>query len=329
MRNSRLAGIERGSRARLGAVPHSAPTRDHAADTSPQLTLTDIDRSTWRRLLARTEESLSKYGDRIHPSYASGFSLLFGGTSQLPDIDELNRKLQRFGWQTTVVAGYLPHDTYAEFLAARTFPVARDIRNFADVDHSPVPDLAHDLIGHLPMLVDEHHREFLRRMGEALSAAKPDARDHRLYDAQQRAGYLRRAAVHSPDAILEADAEVVKAEAELARQPSLLAQLGRLYLWTIEFGLLGEGEAWVAYGAALMSSARELDHLMSGNAQIQSLSVEAMAEAISFCAPQSGYFLARDHALIHGILDELVLSAGTSGGQTYPRNSYVVTHSRT
>jgi phenylalanine-4-hydroxylase len=204
------------------------------------------------------------------------------------------------------------------------------MRGFADVEHSPVPDLAHDLIGHLPMLVDEQHRGFLRRMGEALCRAEPDARDHRLYEAQQRAGYLRQGSVRHPSVIRKADAEVANAEAELERQPSLLARLGRLYLWTIEFGLLGDAGNWGAYGAALMSSARELDHLMSGGAQVLPLSVEAMAKGITFCNPQRTYFFALDHAVVHQILDDILyLGERTGYSQTYPRHSHVVTRPRT
>lgn len=202
--------------------------------------------------------------------------------------------------------GYLPHDVYAGLLARRIFPVAKHIRRTRDVDHSPVPDLAHDMIGHLPMLVDAQHREFLQRIGGVMSRAQLDPRDHRLYVAQRRSGYLRQSEPPPPLSVVgHADAELEHLEVELAHHPSSLARLSRLYLWTIEFGLLGSSDEWVAYGAALLSSGRELQQLMSGRSRILPLSAEATSVGISFCEPQRSYYLAQNHAEMHRVLDSL------------------------
>lgn len=269
-----------------------------------------IDDETWRLLLRRTSDSLSKYHDRIHPAYLTGFELLFGDSEQIPNVHELNAKLEPFGWKTMLVDGYLRHDAYATLLTARVFPVARRIRRRCDIDHSPVPDLAHDVIGHLPMLADVEHREFLQRVGQVMSRVKLSALDRRLYLAQRRAGHLRESEPSpSPAAVRRADAAIQRIEVELERHPTAIGRLSRLYLWTIEFGLLGSCDAWVAYGAALISSGKELEQLMSGRPPILPLSADAMSRGISFCDPQHAYYLAPNHNEAHRLLDVLLKQA--------------------
>lgn len=271
-----------------------------------------INNETWRLLLRRTSDSLSKYRERIHPAYLTGFELLFGDSEQIPSVRELNVKLEPFGWKTMLVDGYLRHDAYATLLMARVFPVARRIRRRCDIEHSPVPDLAHDVIGHLPMLVDAEHREFLQRIGEVMSRVKLGDRDRRLYLAQRRAGHLREAEPSpSQAAVRRADAAIERLELELDRYPSAIGRLSRLYLWTIEFGLLGGCDDWVAYGAALLSSGKELEQLMSGRSRVLPLTEAAMARGISFCDPQHAYYLAPNHTEALHLLDVLLEQAQT------------------
>jgi phenylalanine-4-hydroxylase len=261
---------------------------------------------TWRLALSRTRELLERYRERVHPSYRVGFETLFGQSREIPSVAELNTRLSAYDWSVTLVDGYLPHDHYARLLASRTFPVAKYLRRLKDVEHSPVPDLAHDLIGHLPMLIDAQHRSLLTRLGEVMSRARADARDTRLYLAQQRAGYLRQTELCSPSMLRAADDEVRAAELELLRSPSQLARLSRLYLWTVEFGLLsGAGDEWHAYGAALLSSGREFRQLMSHRAHVMSLDENAMEHGISFCDPQRRYYVARGYADVYRMLEGL------------------------
>lgn len=269
--------------------------------------LTQDDHATWRLLLGRTNRLLLQYGRRIHSAYHRGFAELFPSGGEIPSIEELNRRLKRFDWQVVVVDGYLPHWEYASLLAARTFPVAKFIRSRRDLAHSPVPDLAHDMIGHLPMLFDAQHRDFLQRVGGEMRAAAADVRDQRLYAAQQRVGFLRRAEACSAEELRAADEAVARAEHEIAANPSALARLVRFYLWTVEFGLMGSGRSRTAYGAALLSSARELGAVLSDKARIVPLTSRNVGRGIAFSELQRCYCVARNFEELHSVLDQLLL----------------------
>lgn len=269
---------------------------------------------TWRLLRSRTERLLRDYAPRVHPSYRLGYRLLFGDCHEIPPLEALNEKLRPFGWGTVRVNGYVRPDMYAQLVASRTFPVAVAMREPQHVDHSPVPDLAHDLIGHLPMLVDENHRDYLQRIGEAMARTTLDARDLRLYRARRRAGYLRRLR-SSASRIRAADRMIAQAEAQLAHRPSPLTLLSRLYLWTIEFGLLGSVDSWVAYGAGLLSSPIELGRALSGRASILPVSNEVGQLDVLFCDPQPRYFVARDYDQLRRVLDSLVRHVQEPVGQ--------------
>lgn len=267
----------------------------------------DIDHQTWQLLVEQTREALTTFGARLHPAYIRGFEHFFGHCRTIPSLPAMNTQLGRYGWSLVYVGGYLPPRTYANLVAQRTLPIVREIRRRRDLEHSPVPDLAHDLLGHVPMMVDAGHRRFLRRLGLAMQNAQADARDARLYLAEHEMAQLRQR--DSPPAAALEQAKHALDAAQRARQlrPSALARLSRLYLWTIEFGLLGSVDDWVAYGAGILSSPAELEQLIGGRARLRPLSSDAMLRDIAFCDPQPCYYVAPNHAFLHLELDRAAL----------------------
>ena len=116
---------------------------------------------------------------------------------------------------------------------------------------------------------------------------------------QQLAGRSRHAhayLLHGPQGI---------GKRALAERPSRLCQLGRLYLWSIEFGLMGSCDEFAIYGAGLLSSPAETDALCSGRARVVPLSPAVFRTNIHFSDPQDLYFVARDYEELHDLLDVL------------------------
>lgn len=271
-------------------------TPQHHAD------YTSRQHDTWRRLLARTEALVERHESRLHPAYVEGFRQLVLPWTSIPRLEDIDAALTSFGWRTLCVDGYLPPEVYSGLLARGIFPISRDIRPFEHIEFSPTPDLAHDMLGHIPMLVSAEHCAFMRRISRATAMIRPNPADRELYQAHLGLGALRSASTSNSRpprrqrALLAAEARVVAAQVASAAAPSPLAQLDRMYLWSIEFGLMGTREDFRVYGAGLLSSPAEVEALCTGQARILDYSAAVIARGIKFSEHQSVYFLARDYA---------------------------------
>lgn len=220
--------------------------------------------------------------------------------------------LESFGWRTLCVNGYLPPEVYSGLLARGIFPISRDIRPSEHLEFSPTPDLAHDMLGHVPMLLSAEHRAFMRRISRATASLRPNRLDRELYQAHHALGALRSAStpgshsIRRQRAVLAAEARVGNAQVALAASPSPLAQLDRMYLWSIEFGLMGTREDFRIYGAGLLSSPAEVEALCTGDAVILDYSPAVIRRGIHFSQHQSVYFLARDYAHLDEMLSTVL-----------------------
>jgi phenylalanine-4-hydroxylase len=263
---------------------------------------TRAEHDTWRRLLARAEELVDRYGARLHPAYVDGFRELVLPWSNIPRIEEIDAALAQRGWRTLCVNGYLPPEIYSGLIAHGVFPISREIRPLRHLEFSPTPDLAHDMLGHIPMLASAEHCRFLRRISLATAHTRPNALDREVYEAHRSIGALLNTSPRRRRALASAEARVAAAERALAAAPSPLAQLDRMYLWSIEFGLMGSPEDFQIYGAGLLSSAGEVEALCTGKAPVFDYSSAVTERDITFSDYQSVYFVARDYFQLHDVL---------------------------
>jgi len=269
---------------------------------------TAAEHDSWRLLLARTEALVNRHEARLHPAYVEGFRRLVLPWTSIPRLEDVNAALSHHGWSTLCVNGYLPPEVYSGLLAQSVFPIAREIRPREHLEFSPTPDLAHDMLGHIPMLVSAEHCHFLRRIARATASAAPNPLDRELFEAQRALGALRSASPRRRRSLLAAEARVEAAQAALAGAPSPLAQLDRLYLWSIEFGLMGTPDDYLVYGAGLLSSPAEAEALLEGGAPLFDFSVGVTRHGIHFSDYQSAYFVARDHAQLEQVLTRVEAS---------------------
>ena len=257
--------------------------------------------AVWNEVLTRNEWVISEYGSSIHPGYLEGLRAL-DLPRRVPRVEEINERLQPTGWKTVCVDGYIPTAVYVRLMAASVFPISRRIRNPEHVDYAPMPDLVHDIVGHLPMLFLKEHRDYLRRLASVMTRAVPNELDAELYWVNRRLSELKTDKRSLPASIEAADREVRRVHRSLENKASELTRLGRLYLWTVEFGWIGKPEAPLAYGAALLSSPTELRAVCDGTTPVQPHGVDAMLTDISFSDLQAQYFVADDFAHLDRVL---------------------------
>jgi phenylalanine-4-hydroxylase len=267
---------------------------------------TDVDHGVWREVLSRNEWVLGRYAERVPKAYVDGMQAL-DLPRHVPRVEEINERIAPTGWRTVCVDGYIPSAAYVGLMARSIFPISRNIRRPEHVDYAPAPDLVHDILGHLPLLFSSEHRTFLRRLAMVMSMAVPGELDVELYDAN-RSLSDRKSAPDSPaSAVAEAEERVVNVQRLLETQASELTHLARMYLWSIEFGLVGAADSFQVYGAALLSAPTEFRAVCEADPVIVPYSVDVIDHDIEFSDLQRRYFVTSDFAQLHDALSDYEL----------------------
>ena len=75
------------------------------------------------------------------------------------------------GFRSRAVSGYVPSYVFFDCLRRREFPTTITIRDGAQLEYLPEPDIFHDVAGHVPMHTDPAFAEALVRFGVAAATA--------------------------------------------------------------------------------------------------------------------------------------------------------------
>ena len=93
----------------------------------------------------------------------------------MPRLEEINRFMQPLtGFRARAVSGYVPSYVFFDCLRRREFPTTVTIRDGAQLEYLPEPDIFHDVAGHVPMHTDQAFAEALVRFGECAARRRRD-----------------------------------------------------------------------------------------------------------------------------------------------------------
>lgn len=150
--------------------------------------------------------------------------------NQIPLLTELEPRLRReTGVRLTPAEGLLHGKVYFRYWADRVMPCTLFLRYHAQPKYTPEPDIIHDVIGHVPPLMNPEYVELIELIGKAAQYATP----------------------------------------------AQLERIVRFYWFTVEFGIVREGGQDKLLGAGILSSIGEIEHVLSGGAEIRPFSIEA------------------------------------------------------
>jgi phenylalanine-4-hydroxylase len=252
---------------------------------------------------ARNAALIAEYGSRMNPVYIQGVREL-ELPAHVPRIEHLNRRLAPTGWQTVCVDGYIPSAIYAGLMARGLFPVSRVVRRLEHIEYAPEPDFVHDVLGHLPMLFSPEYRSYLQRFGAIMSRACANTLDEAFFAAVREFGALKGNPDASPTVVDAVEARMVQVtKSSVADGASELTHLRRLYVWSIEFGVMGSHEDFLIHGSALLSAPAEFRALCAaGGAYLKPFGIHVIEHENPFSELLDGYFLARDFGHLHDVL---------------------------
>ncbi len=206
----------------------SAHERDEFYIRQPYEVYSEENHTTWTRLYARMEDRWAEFANR---HFLAGIERLHFDQSAVPRLEDVNEFLRPLtGFSAKAVSGYIPAFQFFDCLARREFPTTITVRPGDNLDYLPEPDIFHDIAGHVPMHTDPAFADTLVRFGTL--ARRAAARARKLPDLDDRVRQL---------------SSVVKA-------------LSRFFWFSIEFGLMDDGNGTKAYGSGLLSSYGELEH---------------------------------------------------------------------
>ncbi|MFZ0663236.1 MAG: phenylalanine 4-monooxygenase [Acidobacteriaceae bacterium] len=164
--------------------------------------------------------------DHACAEYLDGFHQIGLREDTIPNLAEVNKRLApRTRWNATPVSGFLPPDAFFEMLAARRFPTTTYLRSRDSLEYTPEPDIFHDVFGHVPMHAHPVFADFLAHYGRVCAALTDSTRG----TAKDR-----------------------------------LEQMGRLFWFTVEFGVIRQNGEIKLYGSGLISSHGEGAHVIEG-----------------------------------------------------------------
>ncbi len=245
----------------------------------------------WGQFILEKEIFFKKFANFIYPPYLDGYSKLNLNIERIPTIESLTRALSPSGWLPIYVDGYLPTKTYMGFLLNKKIPISTYVRSLNHIRYAPAPDLIHDLIGHLPMLFFREYTDYLLKFSKCYSQTKPTIIDNRYSEAQEKLARLSNNPLDNLVELQKVKKEVSDLEKTLNEHPSTQYKLGRLFLWTIEFGLIKNNSISKIYGSGLISSSLEAEAICQGKIRILPFLLDNVLKKFHFSDLQEHVFV--------------------------------------
>jgi phenylalanine-4-hydroxylase len=132
----------------------------------PKVAYTDAENKLWSTIAHQLVEAHARRACSI---YNRGRKLLEIDLDAMPQLGELDKKLQaqhQFG--LVPAEGLLDVTLFFRYLKERRMPCTQFMRHPAVPQFTPEPDAVHDVIGHVPCLMDKDFTDVVQRIGEGV-----------------------------------------------------------------------------------------------------------------------------------------------------------------
>lgn len=262
---------------------------------------TPRDHALWRFIMLNAKEFLA---ENAHSSFLNGLEMTGIPTDHIPRISEMNEKLSQFGWAAVCVRGFIPPLAFLEFQSNHILPIAADMRSVDHFDYTPAPDIVHEATGHAPILADKDYREYLLKYAHVARRSIFSREDVELYEAIRLLSDVKENP-DSTDQMIHSAEEKLKKAQDSVTWVSEAAKVGRMYWWTVEYGLIGSVNKPKLYGAGLLSSIGEGRDCLEPKVKKLPFSMECISTSYDITEPQPQLFVTKDFVQLTRALEEL------------------------
>lgn len=259
-----------------------------------------VDQAVWRFVLTQIYDTLRH---TAHPAYEEGLARTGIALDHIPRVDEMDERLQRYGWGAVCVDGFIPPRAFVEFQALGILPIAADIRSKRHLVYTPAPDIIHEAAGHAPILPDPTYAAYLKRIGHVGAMAFSSPEDARVYDAIHHLSEIKERSDATEEDVARAERTFAEALESVTRVTEA-TRMSRLYWWTAEYGLVGTPQDYKLFGAGLLSSLGESHSCHGPDVRKIPLSVECLEVGYDITRAQPQLFVARDFEHLEEVLSD-------------------------
>jgi phenylalanine-4-hydroxylase len=246
--------------------------------------------ATWRFIMRHARSFFKKHAYNV---YLTGLEKTGVPISRIPNIDEMDQVLSKFGWGAVCVSGFIPPLAFLAFQAHKVLPIAADMRSLEHIAYTPAPDIVHEAAGHAPILADPDYANYLQSFAEIARKAIYSDEDVKLYEAIRLLSDVKENSDSTKEQIVEAETNLQNTVKSVTWD-SEASIVSRIFWWTAEYGLIGSLQNPKIYGAGLLSSLGESRDCLEDKIEKIPLNMECTKQSYDITKPQPQLFVASD-----------------------------------
>lgn len=138
----------------------------------PVVQYTADENEIWRYI---SEKLIHAHRKKACDIYMVGKELVNLDSKKMPQLHDLEKKLQQHHHIGIVPAEGLLHGrTFHHYLRQRAMPATLFIRHHGDPEYTPEPDAVHDVLGHVPPLINPEYVDLIQLIGKAVQTSNEE-----------------------------------------------------------------------------------------------------------------------------------------------------------
>ncbi|WP_196891610.1 aromatic amino acid hydroxylase [Aureivirga marina] len=271
---------------------------------------TEQDHAKWRYVMLMNLKYAKEFA---HDFYLKSLHKIHLPTEKIPTIEELNKLVKPFGWHIVAVNGFITPKVFMEFHAEKFLVVASNIRSLKYLRYTPYPDLIHDILGHVPCIVSPEYAEVLNYFGKIGKRAISSKSDVKIHEALNDLSILKEQKKPDWEKVAEKQKEIDALENKIP-EISEMEKIRKLHWHSVEYGLMGNLEKPIIYGAGLLSSIHESTLCLTDLVQKKEYSLNAFDSELDITNHQKELRVVKDFDTLKNIVDSYVKKMSISVG---------------
>lgn len=133
---------------------------------------TEAEQELWRYVSQKLEAEHEKSASEL---YLRGKKILNITNEHIPQQSEINQLLAKYSDFSILPAeGLLSGPSFFYYLTQRHMPCTQFLRYATHPEYTPEPDMIHDMIGHVPQLIDPDYARITSLIGKGMTHAQTE-----------------------------------------------------------------------------------------------------------------------------------------------------------